>query len=253
MRDNLRVPTERDLPPGRLALRKEHLVNEISRTKGSSRRRVSLAILVPAGVLLLGASAIAANYLIFPPPSEEVAASVACYHEAQLSANAAYKNSSGESPLDVCADLWSSGQIAVSTTSVPPLVACPLGERDPGTVGVFPDSDPTTCERLGLARLPADYEEAAAKFAGLRDALNERIGRACVGVEDSKEIVREELDSRGFTDWSVQISSAAADPVETCTVLGFDLQERLVLIISGPNPKGGQEEEAPQPSASPGG
>lgn len=254
MRDELRVPTERDLPPGRMTLRKDHLMREISRTEGGShRRRISLAVLAPSAVLLLGATAVAANYLISPPPPETVAASVACYQEADLSASAAYKGSTGESPLDVCAKLWSSGQVDVSTTSVPPLVACPLGAEDPGTVGVFPNSDPTICERLGLARLPDGYEDAATSFAGLREALNERIGRTCVSLDESQGIVRDELDSRGFTDWQVATSSEQSDQAHACVVLGFDLQQRSVLLISSPAPGGGQENGATEPSPSPGG
>lgn len=252
MKDELRVPTDRELPPGRMALRKEHLMKEISRVEGRPRhRRLSLAILVPAALLVLGAAAIAANYLIAPPPPETVAASVACYHEADLSASAAYKSSTGESPLDVCAKLWSSGQVDVSTTSVPPLVACPLGAEDPGTVGVFPSADPTTCERLRLARLPAGYENAASSFAGLREALNDRIGRTCVSLDEGQRIVRDELDSRGFSDWQVATSSEG-DGDQMCAVLGFDLQQRSVLLISSPIPGEGQE-KATEASPSPGG
>lgn len=251
MKDELGVPAERELPADRMAARREHLMREITTTVKPSRRRRWLTVTVPATVLVLGIAGVAAAYLIPTPGPQAVAASVACYQKADLQANAAYKGSTGESPLDICARLWSSGVIDSSQTTVPSLVACPLGSEDQGVVGVFPSGDPLTCGRLGLAQLPSGYENAAAKFAGLRDALNERIGRTCVALDDAKGIVEDELDSSGFSDWNVVTSSDQANPGENCTSLGFDLQHRSVLLISNPDPSGGSDTSQSSPSPAP--
>jgi hypothetical protein len=58
MRNDLKVPQNRDLPPGRRRQRREHLVSEFSRTPQARRRRPSLVLAVAMGVIVLVAATV---------------------------------------------------------------------------------------------------------------------------------------------------------------------------------------------------
>ena len=150
--DRLTIPPERDLPRGRLERRKEHLVAEVAsfdRNERRRRRRLAL-VLVPAAVLLLAATGFTTYALLRGPTHLET---IGCYETASTSADTTVVRADGRDPRVICAELWAEGAVGEGP---PPkeLAACVL---ETGPVGVFPSRGPDTCERLGLADLPASY------------------------------------------------------------------------------------------------
>jgi hypothetical protein len=82
------------------------------------------------------------------------------------------------------------------------------------------------------------------RFAALRDAIEARIGvpasgsssrsPVCVGEEDARAIVRQELDSHGYTGWSVQIAGGGFTDARPCAELSFDSEGHAVLLVGAP-------------------
>jgi hypothetical protein len=58
MKDDLKVPLARGLPPRRRDQRKEHLISELSRMEHERRRRPNLVIAAAAGVIVLAAATV---------------------------------------------------------------------------------------------------------------------------------------------------------------------------------------------------
>lgn len=237
MTDELFLPPERDLPPGRLHERKEHLVSEVSvwdRAARRRRRRVVL-ILVPAVVVLLGLTGFTTYALTREPTHLE---SVGCFETAALDGNVAIVNADGRDPTAICGELWGDG--AMGPGHAPErLAACVL---ETGAIGVFPSSGEDACERLGLADLPPTYAAEGKRFAELRDAIVDHLGEPasgsslgdrglkCVGEEEARALVRRELDAHGYEDWGIDLSQAFTAE-RPCAEASFDGAEKTVVLI----------------------
>jgi hypothetical protein len=234
MSNELRIPRQRDFPPGRLMLRKEHLVSELTRTAESPetvkpprphrRRRWALIALIPAAVI-----AVAAVRHVLVTSPEDVVESIGCFDAANTQDNTTIGPSDGRDPVEVCKDLWEQGIVSVGSTSPPPLVACAIGS---GAVGVFP-GDQGTCQELGLSHLPSGYPEAAERFVALREELVQRFHDApggCFSEAGARAVVQEELDARGFGGWTVEAARPFSQD-EPCAMLGFDTPRKVVLLI----------------------
>jgi hypothetical protein len=234
--DELNIP-HRDLPPGRLQLRKEHLVSELSRHgRGSPRRRRRLGlILVPAVVILLAVTGFTTYALTREPTHLE---SIGCYDKASLAANVAVVSADGRDPTAICTDIWQAG--GLPGAAVPDrLAACVL---DSGAIGVFPSSGAQTCENLGLADLPASYAAEGKRFAALRDAIVDQLGEPasgstrggpqCVGEDEARAVVRRELDAQGYQDWDVKVAGQPFSAARPCADVSFDSAGKLVLLVA---------------------
>src|SRR5687768_16812763 len=176
MTDELFLPPERDLPPGRLHRRKEHLVSEVSgwdRAARRRRRRVAL-VLVPAVIVLLGLTGFTTYALTREPTHLE---SVGCFETAALDGNITIVNADGRDPTAICGDLWREGAMGQGPAPES-LAACVL---DTGAIGVFPSSGEDACEQLGLADLPPTYAAEGKRFAELRDAIVDHLGEPASG------------------------------------------------------------------------
>src|SRR5918992_486378 len=111
MRLEREIPATRDLPTARLQRRKEHLVREAAASIGASerpRRRWLLGALVPAAVLLLGATGIGTYLLTREATHLE---SIGCYATADLGADTTIVSADGRDPVAVCAELWQDGAV----------------------------------------------------------------------------------------------------------------------------------------------
>jgi hypothetical protein len=229
-----KLPERRDFPPGRLTMRKEHLVSELTRTaeqpdtapppRRHHRRRWVVVALIPAAII-----AVAGVRHILVTNPEEVVESIGCFDAPDTKANTTIGNSDGRDPVTVCKELWEQGIVSVGSTSPPPLIACAIGS---GAVGVFPGRE-GTCQELGLSDLPPGYEEAAKRFVALREDLVRRFGAApggCLNESDARGIVQEQLDARGFTRWTIEVARPFSEE-EPCAMLGFDTPRRVVLLI----------------------
>jgi hypothetical protein len=237
MSDDLFIPAERDLPPGRLERRKEHLVRELSmwdRAARRRRRRFAL-VLIPAVVLVLGVTGFTTYALTREPTHLE---SVACYETAELDGNIAVINADGRDPTAICAELWRRGDMGPGPAPER-LAACVL---ETGAVGVFPSSRAGTCEQLGLADLPPTYAAEAERLAALRDAIVAKLGAPasgtsegdlkCVREKEARAFIRQELDARGYGDWGIEVigDGFVGRPCAEVSV-GFDGERKVVFLV----------------------
>lgn len=237
MRKELRLPSDRDLPPGRLWQRKEHLVKELVRMeretagpgRAPSRRRRWLAlVLIPAAALGVTAGA----YAIIARSAQDVVDGIGCYAKASTQSDTTVVVADGRHPVEVCEELWEEGVVAEGVSEAPPLVAC-VPPEDPA-VSVFP-GEQGTCEELGMSPLPAGYRKAAERFAAMREEMVRRTQpRApddCLGVEEARAIAREVLDAHGFGDWVIEVSPAPSEGGRVCVTVAFDPPDRAVILL----------------------
>jgi hypothetical protein len=231
------IPAARELPRRRLALRRAHLVREISGWEATTRRRRRrrAVILVPATILILAATGFTTYALTREPMQLE---SIACFEKAALDANVSVENADGRHPTAICAEIWSKYGIEGGPAPTR-LAACVL---ESGAVGVFPSSGGTTCAQLGLAELPATYAAEAERFAALREAIFAKLGLPpsgasegdlkCVREEEAREFIRQELKAHGYQDWDIEVigDGFAGRPCAVVSV-GFDGERKVVFLV----------------------
>ena len=240
MNDETRIPAQRDLPPGRLQLRKEHLVREVAmweREAQRRRRRLALVI-IPAVLAVLAVTGFTTYALTREPTHLE---SVGCFETAELDGNIAVVNADGRAPTAICAGLWRQGDMG-AVPAPESLAACVL---ETGAVGVFPSSGEDTCEHLGLADLPPTYVAEAERFAALRDAIAAELGASygsterdpkCLREKEARALVRRELDARGYEDWSIEVIGGGFTESPCAAVgLGFDGERKAVFLVPEPD------------------
>jgi hypothetical protein len=238
MNDETRIPAHRDLPPGRLQQRKEHLVSEVSMWDQAARRRKRrlALVLVPAILAVLAVTGFTTYALTREPTVFE---SVGCFDRASMSANVAVVAADGRDPAVICSEVFEADGLP-SPAAPDELASCVL---DSGAIGVFPKSGAKTCETLGLADLPASYAADAKRFAALRDAIVSKLGEPasgssrggpqCVGEEAAVAIVRRELDAHGYSDWDVMVAGEAFSAERPCADVAFDGAGKTVVLAAG--------------------
>jgi hypothetical protein len=240
MRDEIRIPAQRDLPLGRFHLRKEHLVSEVTmwERKAQRRRRRLAFVLVPAVLAVLAVTGFTTYALTREPTHLE---SVGCYETAELDGNIAIVNADGRAPTAICAELWRQGDMGPAPAPES-LDACVL---ETGAIGVFPSSGKGTCEHLGVADLPSTYAAKAGRFAALSDAIAAELGASygrterdpkCLREEQARALVRRELDARGYKDWSIEVIGGGFSESPCVAVgLGFDGERKVVFLVPEPD------------------
>ena len=240
MNDESRIPAERDLPPGRLQRRKEHLVRDLTMWhRAAQRRRRRVALVHVAAVLAVVAVTGFTTYALTREPTH--LESVGCFETAELDGNIAIVNADGRAPTAICAELWHQGDMGTGTAPKS-LAACVL---ETGAVGVFPSSRKDTCEQLGLADLPPTYAAEAERFAALRDAISAKLGASygtterdpkCLREEEAHALGRLELDARGYETWSFEVIGGGFTE-SPCAAVGlrFDGDRKVVFLIPEPD------------------
>jgi hypothetical protein len=230
------IPSERELPERRLAVRKTQLVKEIAAWNETSRRRRQrrILILVPAVLAILVATGFTTYALIREPTVYE---SVGCFERAAMNANVAVVPADGRDPAVICGEVFEAS--GMNGTRFDTLASCVL---DSGAIGVFPSGGPGTCEQLGLADVPASYAAERKRFGALRDAIIAQIGEPasgstrggpqCVGEDESLLIVRRELDSHGYLDWDVKVAGEGFSARRPCADVSLDTAGRTVLLVA---------------------
>jgi len=146
----LTPPPERDLPTGRLQLRKEQLVSQIYGSVAPSRHHARRILVVAAALAITGILAAAAYAGYALTRSATPVATIGCYESDTLDANTAVLATGVDSPVAACTRAYAS---AFPSAQQPKhFVACMLPS---GSVGVFPsDTMSDTCKSLGLANRP---------------------------------------------------------------------------------------------------
>jgi hypothetical protein len=223
------IPAERDLPPGRLQQRKEHLVREVVASSGGRerrRRRWLFGALVPAAILLLGATGIA-TYALTRSATEFDG--IGCFEQASVDGNISVVSPDGQDPLIICAEILSQTP-GLAVDGPEDLAACVL---ESGVAAVFPRTGPETCQSLGLAKLDADYAERSKRFAELRNALLAAVDFKCLGEQEARAAATQVLAQLGFTGWRVDVN-APSDGTELPRAVTIIEEEgktvRLVML-----------------------
>jgi hypothetical protein len=230
MTDELFIPAGRDLPPGRLQRRKEHLVREVALSSAGRerrRRRWLFGALVPAVGLLLGASGVATWVLTRPATEFE---GLGCFEQADVKGNVAIVSPDGRDPLITCAEILA--QIpGVAVDGPKDLAACVLED---GAAGVFPRTGPETCQSLGLAKLDPDYAERSKRFAELREALRAAVDFKCLGEEEARAAATQVLARPGFAGWQVEVDPGRDGAPRPRAVTTIDEEGKTVLVLMLP-------------------
>jgi hypothetical protein len=215
----LTTPRQRDLPPGRLADRRDHLVRELR----AGRRRGArwAAVLAPVAALVLGASAWTVYELTRSEPALDT---VGCFDRAATRANVSVVSADGRSPVAICAELWRNGHVAPTRRVPEHLTPCVL---DTGGIAVFPASD--ACARLNLRELPPTYGRDVRRFTAFRDDVMGRIAGRCAGAAEAEAIVRDAIARHRIAGWRVE-RGGAFTPARACAVPAFDTQASAVVL-----------------------
>jgi hypothetical protein len=227
MTEGLFIPAERDFPPGRLLRRKEHLVSEVSASaevgREGGRPRWLLGVLVPAAMLLLAATGVAAYVLTRDATQLD---SIGCYDSLDLDANTTIVSADGRDPVAICGELWQQGAMG-SRPAPAELAACLLPS---GAVGVFPANGRNSCAAVGLAELGEGYAASAKQVATFRSAVVARMASDCLGESEARDVVRRQLDANGLGAWTIQAARdfSAARP---CASLAFDSASGVVTLV----------------------
>jgi hypothetical protein len=230
-------PAERDLPEGRLAVRRARLVEEVAEWSATGRRRKRrrALVLVPAVLVVLAASGFTTYALTREPTHLET---IGCFDKADLRANAAIVSADGSDPTELCGQLWRTGVFEEEGSRAPELAACAL---ETGAIGVFPASSSGTCAELGLAEVPAGFTAEATRFERLRYAIVAKLGEPasgtsrgstkCVGETDARMIVDRELDVHGYSDWKVDVAEPGFTAQRPCAEASFDGARKVVVLV----------------------
>lgn len=235
MNPSLSPPPDRDLPPGRLDQRKEHLVAQLTIQRPPARTHLR-ATLVAAGLAVFLLCGAAVAYVATRPATE--LSSVGCYETPDLQANTTMVAADGRPPQDLCAQVWTEGAVADGVTQAPALTTCVL---DSGAAAVFPGDPGETCAQLGLSELEEDGYVAAATQAtqliDLQQAVNAELGGPagegpCSDGRAAAELIRRGLDARDLGDWTVAAGGSGADLPCVRSVL-VDEAAREVLMVAG--------------------
>ena len=230
MTEELFLPAERDLPPGRLQTRKEHLLREValsSAERDRRRRRWLFGALVPAVLLLLGASSVAAWVLGRPATEFE---GLGCFEQADVKGNVAIVNPDGRDPLIICAKILARIP-GVAVDGPEDLAACVLED---GGAGVFPRTGPETCQTLGLANLDPDYAERSRRFVELREALRAAVDFKCLDEERARTASAQVLAQLGFTGWQVEVDPGRDGAPWPRAVTTIDEEGKAVDVLMLP-------------------
>lgn len=209
-----------------------HIVKSTDPLDGGFKTRFQkgkrgLLIIIP--IAILAALLTAAAY--FGSRAADDPSQVACYADAQLSANTVVI-SSHSSPLEACALAWADPQfVAVfGEAPIPPLAVCVL---DSGVAAVFPRTEPAICQKLGL---PVWEEDSESRAVGQKfeDRLAARLAAECIEPSAAVQIGIDELNDAGLTEWEVILE--VNDNDETmCASLAIDWQESKVFIVPIPS------------------
>lgn len=192
-------------------------------------RRRGRRIIIPAVVAAAAAATAAAAWVITRPADDPT--QVACYRDVDLSADIVGAEPVGGDPTAACTPVWENGEFGGGR---PPLLeACVL---DSGIVGVFPATGGDPCGRLGLDRAGPQGEEPP--IVAIQDRLADRLGAACVPIDDAVALIEDELREAGLGDWTVVAPGAGFDD-RPCASVGIDGAARTISVVPIPKPPAG--------------
>jgi hypothetical protein len=202
-----------------------------ARRIASRRGRLRRVFAGVVGIALIGTS-VATATSIFGDSGRLAAGGVYCFDAASLDSGGTGIVPDGRSPVAAC---------AAETGRPEPHVACDAGDA----VAVVPGRSPATCERLGLAALPADYEAARKRVRALaRDIRALEAEAGCVPPEEMASRVQALLDRSGWAGWRTWLRTDVSDgPCGSVAALNgdgstsiepsIDVNGRRVMVFGG--------------------
>ncbi|WUI03250.1 hypothetical protein OHR68_16040 [Spirillospora sp. NBC_00431] len=228
-------PCERDLDPLTRAVRRDHLVSEVTRPRGRRRfaRRGRWIAGTAAGLVMAGGGVAVAGGLLDEGVEQSLA--TGCYARADLDADTAVIGLGAADPVAQCAALWREGAVRDGTRTAPPLVACVMDEA----VGVFP-GDAGTCRDLGLRPwrpLTGAAGTRAHALGELQRDLATRFSARCVTEREAIALAEERLTAGGLTGWRVVTDAFGHEYGRNgrCASLGdIDPRTRTLTLIGLP-------------------
>lgn len=188
------LPSDRDFPAGRFAVRRDHLMAEIA--PESKRRRMSRRVRwisgISVGLVLAGGGfATAATQMhLWGGGGAKVTGQSACYTDRSADPDKSGLTAvvlHGEDPVQRCASEWEQGNVVEGVHRAPSLVACQNGH---GIVAAFPGKE-GSCGEMGLKppRPVSSAERARTQaVARLQTDLQKHFG-TCVHKRDRKSVV----------------------------------------------------------------
>jgi hypothetical protein len=184
------------------------------------RKRIRRRLTIGGLGFAIAATGVAAASGVFSSPESLANNGVACFDRAALNRNVTVLAPGDQTPIEACR--------AVLKTDAP-LVACA-----DEAVHVFPGG-PGTCEKLGMAPLPPDYEAARQRvnaFGRAVTALEHRVG--CLPPREFAERVQRILDrTPGWEGWSVDVREDLAEgPCSSVTAPAGDGSRSIAGTLS---------------------
>ncbi len=221
---------------GRVLARKEQVMTAIMEERRPARavRRKRTMVLAMVAAVLVGGSATAAFALLAPAPITQLSAGVGCFEEVSPRSNVVQTDLDGLDPVARCEKLWAEGVFGTGRTA-PALVACVYPS---GALAIIPGTNAADCDAVGLPRPQPGQIELLVKFDKFQRSVRGKLD-ACHSVKDATELVLSELNSAGYTDWTVELGAKsgrwdeAADPDRICRV-SFDDDRKVAFIVNGP-------------------
>ncbi len=260
MTDLFEPTPQRDLPVGRLQLRKEHLMSEIESNSRSRLRhpprRLVVALAVVATAFLGGAAY--AGYVLTQSDTSYVS-SIDCNAETSglgesfISLTPADKGS----PTAACARIWReqssdsswphAATAALLAANTDRMLAC--SEKKTGNVSVFaPTAEGDTCADLGrshgsvLVPFVEEHPNGVAQldnYVQFRDELVAAFHGKCMSYDEAASFVRTALDKHGYPDgtvtpaWEQWPDSKGSRP--RCAMWTFISDQPTNIFIAGRN------------------
>lgn len=229
------VRGERASPRAREALERIVTTNT-ARARDPERRQIPRARRRKAYLLALipvAAAAAAGAWALTHGATKHL--TIGCYANLSLESRTVVVPANGSSSVQRCRDVWRRGDFG--SPSSPRLQACVLPS---GAVGVFPSPNGGACQQLKLAPAAAgaptttSAPQRRGSATTLRDALVPKfLARPCMDRREAVSTINEELRKQRLNDWAVRISTPFS-PARPCASLGFEEEQRLVVIVPVP-------------------
>jgi hypothetical protein len=225
-----KLPEERDLPAANHALRRDHLVSEITRKPTPWFRRPRWIAAFAGGLVIAGTggAALASNTGGGSMPS----VSANCYAAADANANVTTVDAKDGDPIATCAGEWRNGDVKPGVHTAPPLTQCRLRADAAGNpMLVIVPGDTTICAKIGMDPVKPATPEQRREETALGQVTNELVKRftsRCVSEKDGLAYANERLAAQGLRTWHVK--SQDFSTTAHCTNLAFDEPHRLVIL-----------------------
>jgi hypothetical protein len=191
-------------------------------------RRRALLVLIPIGIITLGAS----GFGLYRNVTEPLR--IACHGRMAINSSVVPVAGPVDDPAAACAALWHPGADfnRDGSASVPALQPCLVD----GAIAVFPlePNVADACDELHVPQVAAQSDEASAAQA-LSTALEGAFIGTCMNESDASRLVHSMLEARRMSEWSV-VPVRDFTTTYRCATVGVNVAKRQVTLapVSAP-------------------